>query len=108
MSAVAARDLLRPEARFTVSLEEIPLERVVGSVERCTDYTLDFSPLKDSDQGRWMAVKQAFASAKALPPIRVYRTGDVYFVVDGNHRVSVARQLGRTRIEAHVVHIRAR
>jgi uncharacterized ParB-like nuclease family protein len=102
------RELLRPEASFTVSREEIPLERIAGSVERCTDYTLDFSPLKDSDQDRWTSVSLAFAAARVLPPIRVYRTGDLYFVIDGNHRVSVARQLGRTHIEAHVVHIRAR
>jgi uncharacterized ParB-like nuclease family protein len=102
------RDLLRPQASFTISRQEILLERIVGSVDRCTDYTRDFSPLKDSDQERWTAIKEAFALAKALPPIRVYRTGDVYFVIDGNHRVSVARQLGRTHIEAHIVHVQAK
>jgi uncharacterized ParB-like nuclease family protein len=101
-------DLLLPEAGFTVVRQEIPVASIVGSVERCSDYTQGFLPLKDSDQGRWTRVKQAFASAKALPPIRVYRAGEVYFVVDGNHRVSVARQLGRTHIEAHVVQIQAR
>lgn len=102
------RELLQQEAEFAVSRQEIPLASIVGSVDRCTDYTPGFLPLNDSDQERWTGVKRAFASGRALPPIQVYRTGDVYFVIDGNHRVSVARQLGRTHIEAHVVHIRAR
>ncbi len=103
-----ARDLLQPGISFTVGQREIPLASIVGSVGRCKDYTSDFLPLKDSDEVRWTEIMRAFASAKALPPIRVYHAGDVYFVMDGNHRVSVARQLGRTHIEAHVVQIQAR
>jgi hypothetical protein len=102
------RDLLLPDARFTVSREEIPLASIAGSVERCTDYTPDFSPLQDSHQDRWTSVKRAFAGTRDLPPIRVYHAGDVYFVIDGNHRVSVARHLGRTHIAAYVVQIQAR
>jgi uncharacterized ParB-like nuclease family protein len=102
------RDMLLPETSFTVGRQEIPLASIVGSVERCSDYTRAFLPLNDSDQGRWTRVSRALAKARALPPIRVYRTGNVYFVVDGNHRVSVARQLGHRHIEADVVQIQAR
>lgn len=102
------RDLLRPEISFTIGWRQIPLTSIVGSVGRCTDYGQGFLPLKDSDQERWTAMKQALAEAKALPPIRVYRAGEVYFVMDGNHRVSVARQLGRTHVEAYVVQIQAK
>jgi hypothetical protein len=59
-------------------------------------------PLQDKTEDRWKRLEQAVASLKGLPPIDVYKIGDVYFVLDGNHRVSVARQFGATHIEAYV------
>jgi ParB-like chromosome segregation protein Spo0J len=79
------------------------LQDVVGSVERCSDYTRSFLPLKDGDQQRWTRVKQAFDDSKPLPPIQVVRLGQAYFVIDGHHRVSVARQLGLSHLEAQVL-----
>jgi hypothetical protein len=60
-------------------------------------------PLRDDGEARWARVEQAWQDPTGLPPIEAYQIGDVYFVVDGNHRVSVARQLGLSHIEAHVV-----
>jgi hypothetical protein len=101
-------ELLKPRTSHSVGHQVIPLASVVGSVGRCSDYTRGFLPLKDSDQQRWMRIEAALAGSKPLPPIRVYQVGDVFFVADGNHRVSVARQLGMRYLEAHVVHIQTK
>ncbi|MBK8985536.1 MAG: universal stress protein [Chloroflexi bacterium] len=89
-------------------IQEIPLAAIVGSVGRSGDYTRDFLPVKDSDQQRWAKVKAAFMSPTGVPPISVYKVGDAYFVRDGNHRVSVARQLGNNTIDAYVTEVRTR
>jgi nucleotide-binding universal stress UspA family protein len=100
------RDLLKVEPDEYLGYQEIPLAAIVGSVERCSDYTRSFLPLKDSDQQRWTGIQEATSGSKGLPPIRVYRVGEVYFVMDGHHRVSVAQQRGQTSLKAHVIEIR--
>ena len=89
-------------------LQQIPLDRVVGSVGRYRDFTRDFSPLDDSDEQRWARVRAAVTGPGGLPPIEVYKVGDAYFVKDGNHRVSVARRLGAPTTEAYVTEVRTR
>jgi nucleotide-binding universal stress UspA family protein len=91
-----------------LGLREIPVDAIVGSVGRYTDFTRDFLPLHDSDMQRWARVKTAILSTTGLPPIEVYKIDDVYFVRDGHHRVSVARQLGTTSLQAYVTEIRTR
>ena len=81
----------------------VPLEDIVGSFERCADYTPGFMPLKDHDQTRWTRVEQAFVQSKPLPLIQVMKVGQAYFVIDGHHRVSVAKQLGLSHLEAEVL-----
>ena len=80
------------------------MDAIVGSVGRYTDFTRTFLPRNSNDQQRWANVKAVFMESGAgLPPIEVYKVGEVYFVVDGNHRVSIAKQEGFTSIEAHVI-----
>jgi nucleotide-binding universal stress UspA family protein len=88
-------------------LKEIPLEAIIGSVGRHTDYTRSFLPRRHSDQERWARVEVAIEQGK-FPPIEVYQIGSAYFVQDGNHRVSIARRLGATHIEAYVTEIPTR
>jgi hypothetical protein len=85
--------------------EMIPLDRIVGSVGRYKDFTRDFLPKSMAMRDRWAKVEQAMESMVGTPAIEVYRLGDVYFVADGNHRVSVARAAGFDAIEAHVIDI---
>lgn len=101
------RDQLQARIDDGAEYGEIPLQAVVGSVERCSDYTRNFLPLKDGDQQRWTRMKQAFLDSKPLPPIQVVQLGQAYFVVDGHHRVSVARQLGLSHLEAQVLQAQA-
>jgi len=100
---------VHPNLRATSSaprgLQDILIDAIVGSVGRCTDFTRSFLPMKDSDRARWANVELAVTDLKGLPPIEVYQIGQVYFVVDGNHRVSIARQFGTAYIQAYVTEV---
>jgi nucleotide-binding universal stress UspA family protein len=89
-------------------LQEIPLDKIVGSVGRYQDFTRSFLPKNDSDEERWARVKAAVTDMKGMSPIEVYQVGDAYFVIDGNHRVSVARQLNTPTITAYVTEVQTR
>jgi hypothetical protein len=89
-------------------LRDIPLDAIVGSVGRYSDFTRSFLPKETVDEGRWAGVKVAATGLAGLPPIEVYQIGEAYFVLDGNHRVSVARQLDATHIEASVTKLQTK
>lgn len=82
--------------------EMIPLDRIVGSVGRYKDFTRDFLPRNRAMMERWARVDSYMSDMAGLAPIDVFKVGSVYFVADGNHRVSVARANGFDAIEAHV------
>ena len=107
-----AYDNIRRQLRATnlhsTGLHDIPLQSIVGSVGRAKDFTRSFLPLNDSYEQRWARVKQAVNDAAGVPPIEVYKMGGAYFVIDGNHRVSVARQMGLLTIAAHVTEVDTR
>src|SRR5690606_763675 len=96
---------LRLKSQVERGRQEIPVDNIIGSVGRYTDFTRDFLPRKVSDSFRWASVKMATESMEGVPPIEVYKVGNYYFVRDGNHRVSVARQNGQTHIEAYVTEV---
>lgn len=96
-------DKLKLRVRTERGLQQIPLDAIVGSVGRYTEFTRTFLPRRADDQERWARVKAAMEDDAGLPPIEVYKVGEVYFVVDGNHRVSIARQEGFDSIEARVI-----
>lgn len=89
-------------------LEEIPIDAIVGSVGRYTDFSRSFLPRRETDRGRWSRVRVLWESQEGLPPIEAYKIGDAYFVLDGHHRVSVAKELGAPSIEGYVTHVRSR
>jgi len=86
-------------------LRIVPLNRIVGSVGRYHEFTAGFLPKRGDMQDRWSRVYAVTAGPVGVPPVELYKVGEVYFVRDGNHRVSVARQLGSTTIEAHVTEL---
>ncbi|MFW5943094.1 MAG: hypothetical protein ACOCXI_14925 [Chloroflexota bacterium] len=92
--------------RGEAGLRPIPLEAIVGSVGRYNDFTRTFLPRLDADAHRWARVKTA--NVADLPPVTVYEIGDAYFILDGNHRVSVARRQGLSHIDAEVIQVRTR
>jgi nucleotide-binding universal stress UspA family protein len=93
---------LNLHARVQRGVQNIPIDSIVGSVGRYTDFTRTFLPRHDSDRDRWVQVKVAMEDGVGWPAIEVYKVGDAYFVVDGNHRVSIARREGFKTIEARV------
>ncbi len=101
------RQRLHMELTARRVLREIPIAAIVGSVGRPGDFTRDFLPLNDRDEQRWAHIKYRFKEPQGLPPIEVYQVDEAYFVLDGNHRVSVARDLGATHIEAYVTEVRS-
>jgi nucleotide-binding universal stress UspA family protein len=97
---------LKLQARAERGIQSIPLDAIVGSVGRYTDFTRTFLPRNPNDEDRWARVKASLSDNLAgWPPIEVYKVGEVYFVLDGNHRVSVARQEGWEKIEARVIEV---
>jgi nucleotide-binding universal stress UspA family protein len=102
------RQKLRAVAGNAPHLEDIPLDAIIGSVGRYSDFTRDFLPRFDSTQTRWVGIMTQATGSRGLPPIDVYQIGEAYFVKDGNHRVSVARQLENTHIQAYVTAVRSR
>ena len=80
----------------------VEIARIVGSVNRYADFDRAFLPTHNRIANRWQNVDRAFYEDISLPPVVLYKVGDVYFVVDGHHRVSVARQQGQEFIEAEV------
>lgn len=86
-------------------MQDVPLEQIVGSVGRYREFTSGFLPRRNTMQERWSRVYAQASGMTGLPPIELYKVGDVYFVRDGNHRVSVARQLGAKTIQAHVTEL---
>jgi len=99
---------LKLEGASERGLQEIPIDAIVGSVGRYSDFTRSFLPRRDKDAERWARVKSATSSQLGLPPIEVYKIGDAYFVRDGHHRVSVARQQKTDRIQAYVTEVRTK
>ena len=86
-------------------LQDVPLDKIAGSVGRYHEFTNKFLPKRNTMQERWSRVYAQATGMIGLPPIELYKVGDVYFVRDGNHRVSVARQLGAKTIQAHVTEL---
>ena len=88
--------------RYYVGIRTIAIDRIRGSEGRIRDFDCDFYPLRAQDKSRWISVAQARMDGTPLPPVDLIRIGEVYFVRDGHHRISVARAMGEKFIEAEV------
>jgi hypothetical protein len=89
-------------AQRHAGVRTVKIDRIRGSQGRCKDFDRDFNPLQDHTASRWKNIARARDQGKALPPVNLVKVGDVYFVLDGHHRVSVARANGQVDIEANV------
>lgn len=89
-------------------LQEVPLNAIRGSVDRYRDFDLAFLPRRSGLRDRWERIAAARSHGMPMPPVDLYKLGDVYFVRDGNHRVSVARSRGDRSIQARVIELTTR
>jgi uncharacterized ParB-like nuclease family protein len=99
------------EGRSFGGVQEIPVDKIVGSAAshaKADDFDPGFLPATRRLRDRWTRVYSAMVEGGELPPIDVYKVGDGYYVIDGHHRVSVARSLGRATINARVIDVKTR
>lgn len=89
-----------------IGVKEIETDKIIGSVSRYLDFDRAFLPRQTHTRARWESIDRAYFRDVILPPIDVYKLGDYYFVKDGNHRVSVARERGQAYMDAYVTEIR--
>jgi hypothetical protein len=89
-------------------MRPVPLDAIVGTVDPTTDFDAGFRPAADRVSTRWQSIACAHRAGRALPPIVVLERPDGYYVLDGRHRVSVARALGHETIDAWTSVSRAR
>jgi uncharacterized membrane protein YfbV (UPF0208 family) len=88
-----------------IGFQQVPVEKIVGSLGRYRDFDRAFLPIQTKTRSRWMDIDIAHLKQVTLPPVDLFKIGDVYFVKDGNHRVSVARQRGQMYIDAYVTEV---
>ena len=98
-------EALGREAERDLGVRSIALETIVGTVDRRKEFDREFRPTSSRARARFERIAEAARRGVALPPIDVYRIGELHFVRDGHHRVAVARVQGRDLIEAHVVEV---
>jgi hypothetical protein len=87
-------------------IQTVPLEHIIGSEGRYRDFDRSFLPRSQATGERWKRIGRAQYEDYPLPPVELFKLGTVYFVRDGNHRISVARQRGQIDIDAHVVELK--
>jgi hypothetical protein len=97
------RSLLKPESEHYKGMRTVPINLIVGSEGRYQDFNREFLPRHDKLMKRWIRVDMAHLQDVILPPIQLFEIGGVYFVRDGNHRVSVAKAQGAEFIDAEVI-----
>jgi hypothetical protein len=88
-------------------IQEVPLNQIVGSLGRQSEFNRLFLPREESLRKRWQEVKDLAEGPSGFPPVELYYVPEVYFVVDGHHRISVVRSVGATTIEANVKEFRS-
>jgi len=104
-AATEVRRRLRIVGQSSAGLRPVPVDRIVGSVDRSTDFGRDFKARRSFSRSRLASLRTAFPDGD-LPPIDVYEAGGLFFVSDGHHRVLLARERGIDFLDAHVTALR--
>jgi hypothetical protein len=89
-----------------LGLRVVELDSIVGTVDRTKEFDRRFRPTSSRLRGRWERMAESQRRGESMPPVALYRVGEMHFVRDGHHRVSVARALGRETIDAYVTEVR--
>lgn len=107
LSLYDIKSLVKPKNESYKGMKVVPIKDIVGSEGRYRDFNKAFLPRKEHLRNRWISVDKAHITDVILPPIKLYKIGDLYFVRDGNHRVSVAKMQKVYAIDAEVVELNA-
>jgi len=100
------RDHMPIKGQHYLGLKQVEIKKIVGSTGRYMDFDRAFLPVQTHTRERWVNIDKAHYDQVELPPVELYKMGDIYFVKDGNHRVSVAREWGQEFIDAYVTEIK--
>jgi hypothetical protein len=101
-------DALGRTGQSDLGLKVVPLDAIVGTVDRNAEFDRGFLPTSPRLRSRWERINAAQRRGETMPPVSLYKVGDLYFVRDGHHRVSVAKSFGREDIDAYVTEVRTR
>lgn len=99
------REHLPIHGQHYAGIRQVEISKIIGSFGRYHDFDRIFLPTQRRTKDRWVSIDQAHIERIPLPPIELFKIGEIYFVKDGNHRVSVARQRGQVYIDAVVIEI---
>ncbi|VDA99549.1 hypothetical protein S1OALGB6SA_618 [Olavius algarvensis spirochete endosymbiont] len=102
------KNVLKPESERYLSMKTVSIDKIVGSEDRYMDFSRHFFPKKEHLRQRWKNIDKAHLTDVILPPIKLLKIGELYFVRDGNHRVSVALSQGMKNIDAEVIELGAK
>jgi hypothetical protein len=101
-------DALGFVSEHSLGLRVVSIEAIIGTVDRGRDFDRHFRPTSGRARARWEQIATAMRRGDAMPPVDLYKIGEIYFVRDGHHRVSVACALGRKEIDAYVTEVQTR
>lgn len=99
------RQQLPVRGQHSIGVRQVEVDKIIGSLGRYHDFDRAFLPTQARTRERWLSIDKAHYEEVVLPPVELYKIGEVYFVKDGNHRVSVARERGQVYIDANVIEI---
>jgi hypothetical protein len=99
------RDKMPIRGQHYIGLRQVPIDQIVGSMGRYHDFDRAFLPVQRRTKDRWISIDRAHYLQVPLPPVELYKIGEIYFVKDGNHRISVARQRGQEFVDAYVTEV---
>ena len=86
-------------------MQEVEIEKIIGSLNRYQDFDESFLPRQTHTRNRLQNIDKVHLRGEYLPPVELYKIENFFFVIDGNHRVSVAREKGQKFIDAHVIEL---
>jgi hypothetical protein len=86
-------------------LRTVEVAKIVGSVGKAADFDREFHPLRQESRVRWARIHRAMQADESIPPVQLYLVGHAYFVLDGHHRISAAREQGQQYIDAEVIEL---
>lgn len=105
LSYYDVKKMAKPRSQTYKGMQVVKIDQIIGSEGRYKDFSKAFLPKKEHLRQRWESIDRAHLGDVILPPISLFKIGDVYFVRDGNHRVSVAKMQGIMSIDAEVVEL---
>ncbi len=100
------REIIGAGAEHHAGIQTVDISKVIGSENRFEDFDRAFLPLNKANKAKWINVNTSLNPAGSWPLVSLYKVGDYYFVQDGHHRISVARNAGQRFIDAEVIELK--